>query len=84
MKTTLDIPDALLRKARMRAAREGTTLRAIVTRALEAEVEHEGMDAGQAPWRKHFGALRRLQAESGVINAEIEAAFEGIDEDAWR
>jgi len=84
VKTTVDIPDALLRTAKMRAAREGTTLRAVVTRALEAEVGQDGLEASQAPWRKHFGVLRRLREETDTINAAVEDAFENIDEGAWR
>jgi hypothetical protein len=34
MKVTIDIPDALLREARKFAAREGTTLSALIERAL--------------------------------------------------
>lgn len=34
MRTTLDIEDAVLDKARQRASREGTTLTAVVERAL--------------------------------------------------
>jgi hypothetical protein len=34
MRTTLDIEDAVLGKARQRASREGTTLTAVVERAL--------------------------------------------------
>jgi len=34
MKTTLDIPEPLLRDARMLAAREGTTLKALVEQGL--------------------------------------------------
>lgn len=84
MKTTLDIPDALLRTAKMQAARDGTTLRAVVTRALEAEVGRGDVDASRAVWRKHFGALRRLRPESAGISAAIDDAFEQIDEDAWQ
>jgi putative antitoxin of VapBC-like toxin-antitoxin system len=38
MKTTLDIADPLLREARKLAAREGTTLRALVERGLRQVV----------------------------------------------
>jgi hypothetical protein len=38
MKTTLDITDPLLREARQLAAREGTTLRALVERGLRRVV----------------------------------------------
>ncbi len=84
MKTTLELPDALLRRAKIRAARQGTTLRAVVTQALESAMAHEDADAAQAPWRRHFGALRRLHEETAVINAAVQDAFESIDEDAWR
>jgi len=83
VKTTVDIPDPLLREAKVRAARERTTLRAVVTRALAAELACGEADAMAAPWRKHFGYLRRLRGESATINAAIEDAFERIDEDAW-
>ena len=85
MKTTLDIPDPLFREAKMAAAREGTTLRAVVTRALRAEFERSGhAGATPAPWRRAFGGLQHLRKETGKINAAVEAAFEHIDEDAWR
>ncbi len=38
MKTTLDIPDGLLQQAREVARAQGTTLRALVTEGLRAEV----------------------------------------------
>ena len=41
MKTTIELPDALLRAAKAMAVRRGTTLKAIVTHALEREV-HDG------------------------------------------
>ncbi|MCY3760073.1 MAG: hypothetical protein OXH50_02385 [Gemmatimonadetes bacterium] len=40
MKTTIELPDALLRAAKAMAARRGTTLKAIITHALEREVHH--------------------------------------------
>jgi hypothetical protein len=39
MKTTLDIPEPLLRDARKLAAREGTTLKALVEQGLRQIVE---------------------------------------------
>ena len=85
MKTTLDIPDPLFREAKMIAAREGITLRAVVTRALQAELQRGG-HSGDAPpsWRQAFGGLRHLRHESKVIDDAIEEAFEQIDEQAWR
>ena len=39
MKTTIDLPDELLREAKAVALRRGTTLRAVMTHALEREVQ---------------------------------------------
>lgn len=44
MKTTVDLPDALLRRAKRLAAREGTTIRALIEESLRrvlAERERE-------------------------------------------
>ena len=48
MKTTVDIPDALLDKARKLAAREGTTLRALIEQGLRRIISD----------RKRAGAFR--------------------------
>ncbi|MFC1525440.1 hypothetical protein ACFL6X_01365 [Candidatus Latescibacterota bacterium] len=85
MKTTLEIPDPLFREAKMAAAREGITLRAVVTRALQAELGR-GAQGGESPppWRAAFGGMRHLREESDGINRAVEDAFEHVDEDAWR
>ena len=46
MKTTIDIPDELLRDAKAMAARRSTTLKAIITHALEREVYHGAPPSG--------------------------------------
>ena len=45
MKTTLELPDALLRKAKGVALRRRTTLKALVTHALEREVAYANAPA---------------------------------------
>jgi Arc/MetJ family transcription regulator len=39
MRTTIDIPDAILTRARERAHAEGTTLRGVVTEALRSALD---------------------------------------------
>jgi hypothetical protein len=48
MRTTIDIPTPLFKRAKAAAARDGTTLRAVVVRALEA---HLATPAQAKPYR---------------------------------
>ena len=84
MKTTLDIPDGLFREAKIVAASEGTTLRAVVTRALRAELGRSAEERALPSWRQAFGGLGHLKKEGHVVNRAIEEAFETIDDEAWR
>jgi hypothetical protein len=85
MKTTIDIPDALAREAKVLAAREGVTLRAIVTRALQGELSRRAERPGRRPpWLRSFGALKSLRPESRRITKAIEEQFERTDEEMWR
>ena len=85
MKTTLDIPDQILHEAKMAAARERTTLRCLVTRALEVELARRQSGPLAIPgWRKAFGTLRHLRSETAGVDAAVNEVFEQIDEDTWR
>ncbi|MDA0767372.1 MAG: hypothetical protein O3A92_11185 [Verrucomicrobia bacterium] len=44
MKTTIDIPDALYKKAKIRAVERGLTLKEIVLRSLTKELEPQPSD----------------------------------------
>lgn len=64
MKTTIEISDALFRAARKAAAREGTTLRALVEEGLRRVLEAR---SGGSPFKLHtvtFGG-DGLAAEAG-------------------
>lgn len=80
MKTTLEIPDALFRKAKSRAAERGQTLKDYVTEALQARLSREipSESAGEPPWMTGFGALKRLHKETARIQALIDEAFEAV------
>ena len=85
MKTTLDIPDPLFREAKMVAAREGTTLRAVVTRALRSELQRSTVAGeGRPAWARTFGGLRDLRSDTDVVNGAIEEAFGQIDPADWQ
>jgi hypothetical protein len=78
MKTTLEIPDALFRRAKSKAAEQGIPLRQLVTEAVEDKLR-VAPTAGEKPWMKHLGKLKDLHNETERINQLIEETFEQID-----
>ena len=46
MKTTVELPDALLREAKRVALREGTTVKALIERGLRSVVKGRGPGGG--------------------------------------
>jgi hypothetical protein len=82
MKTTLEIPDRIFRRAKSKAAEQGIPLRQFVTEALEDKLKMAPAD-GQKPWMKHVGKLKDLHKESVRISKVIEEAFERVDPEAW-
>jgi hypothetical protein len=81
MKTTLEVPDAVFRKAKATAAERGTSLQAFVTEALQEKL------AGRAtrralqgpPWMRGFGTLKTLAKDTARIQARIEREFERVE-----
>jgi hypothetical protein len=82
VKTTLEIPDRIFRRAKSRAAEQGIPLRQFVTEAVEDKLKVSPADA-QKPWMKHVGKLKDLRKETERINHVIEGAFEQIDPEMW-
>jgi hypothetical protein len=80
MKTTLEIPDTVFRRAKSKAAEQGMPLRQFVTEAVEVKLKTAPV-AGQKSWMKHLGKLKDLRKESVRINKVIEHAFEEVDPD---
>jgi hypothetical protein len=82
MKTTLEIPDGIFRRAKSKAAEQGIPLRQFVTEAVEDKLKTA--PAGrQKPWMKHMGKLKDLHKETERINKVIEAAFGEVDPELW-
>ncbi len=81
MKTTIEIPDPLFRKAKSKAAERGQTLKEFVTEALQEKlaVNTSQVRAGEPEWMQGFGKLRRLRDETTRIQARIDKAFEVIE-----
>ena len=81
MKTTLEIPDFLFRRAKSVAAERGIPLRQFVTEAVQEKLRTPSQDK---PWMKHLGKLKPLRNERRRIEKRVEEAFEQIDEELWR
>jgi hypothetical protein len=82
MKTTLEIPDAIFRRAKARAAERDIPLRQLVTEALSRELDSRPGDT-KPEWLKWAGQLRHLRKETARINAIIEEEFERIEPEEW-
>ena len=78
MKTTLEIPDAIFRRAKTVAAERGIPFRALVSETL-ADKLRLLRDKDSKPWMKTFGKLRDLHNETARINRIIEEEFDFRD-----
>ena len=82
MKTTLEIPDSLFRKAKAKAAHRGVTLREFVNEALREKLSSESKAAAGAPaWMKFFGAGKPFAASIREIDRVVESEFERIEDE---
>ena len=81
MKTTLEIPDFLFRRAKSAAAERGIPLRQLVTEAVQEKLR---ITAQEKPWMKHFGKLKHLHKERKQVETRVEEAFEQVDPELWR
>ena len=81
MKTTLEIPDFLFRRAKSVAAERGVPLRQFVTEAVQEKLK---MPSQEKPWMKHLGKLKHLRKDRKLVEKRVEEAFEKIDRELWR
>jgi hypothetical protein len=89
MKTTVEIPDALFRKAKATAAERGVPLKDLLTDAVREHLHRGATNSSKnrpsAPaWMSAFGGLRSLHKETTKINRTLEQEFEQIEDDEWR
>lgn len=78
MKTTLEIPDTIFRRAKSAAAVRGIPLREFVTEAVRDKLAADAKSADK-PWMAAFGKLRHLRKEIARVNRMIEEEFEQIE-----
>ena len=82
MKTTIEIPDVMFRRAKALAAARGVTLKRLFTEALEDQLRRgtrsRPADNAETPWMAGFGALSDLSDENRRILDVIEEEFEKL------
>jgi len=81
MKTTFDLPEPLMRRAKAAAAHQGRPLRDLVAEAIEAKLAAEEAAAGTRasqdnPWKAFMARLQKLP-DGTYYNPE------GIEDDAF-
>lgn len=76
MRTTIDLPDKLMKEAKKKAIEEGITLKQLFTRTLEKELSG-GASPHSAPWKQLHGkgSAQALQPE--------DSGFEGYSGPDW-
>jgi hypothetical protein len=77
VKTTLEIPDAIFRRAKARAAEQGIPLCQLVSEAVGEKLS-DSRGAGEKPWVRLAGGLRHLRKESTRIRQTVEEEFESM------
>ncbi len=82
MKTTLEIPDPIFRRAKAKAAEQKIPLRQFVSDAVAEKLQAEMPRRAEARARL-VGGLRHLRKETARINRLIESEFEQIEPEDW-
>lgn len=85
VKTTVEIPDVLFRRAKAAAAERGVALKEFFTEAVREKLNRQQAGGvAEQPWKKAFGGLRELQRENKKLGRIIAEEFGRIDEEEWR
>jgi hypothetical protein len=81
MKTTLEIPDALFRRVKSKAAERGQSLKEFVGEALAEKLSSRSraVPSGDPGWMQGFGQLQRLRRDTRRVEKRIRDAFEVIE-----
>ena len=81
MKTTLEIPDSIVRRAKSKAAKEGISLRQFVTDALRDKLKHASIASRHwvKPSAKPVSAGATLRPTNRQMDALIAEVFGAIE-----
>ncbi len=81
MKTTIEIPDPLFRRAKARAAERGQSLKELFNEALQQKLAEESGSGGELTprWMQGFGTLGHLHSETKKIQSRIDQTFRMVE-----
>lgn len=81
MKTTLELPDTLFRKAKATAAARGQSLKDLFTEALHEKLAspNKRSSAQEPAWMSGFGELKQLSKETARVQQVIDSEFEVVE-----
>jgi len=85
VKTTVELPDALFRRAKAAAAERGESLKDFFAQAVSDRLRLQSGPANHTkPWERAFGGLRDLHKENKRLEKLIANEFGQIEEEQWR
>ena len=88
MKTTVEIPEKTLKRARALAATKGLSLEQLVAEAIEDKIGRvEELAKGEPRWIKLYGAFAKsedMRTDTRSIQKIIDEEFEKIDPGDWK
>ena len=80
VKTTVEIPDDLFKRAKVLAAQEGLSMKQLITESLQQRVGRHSTETALEPvWKRAFGAMRMYRKENRRIEKIIEQEFEQVE-----
>jgi len=83
MRTTIDMPDELLRRTKATAALAGETIKEFVTTAVRERLERQASGSAQSVgWRAAFGLARVEETEH--VDRIIRADLEEVNPEDWQ
>ena len=78
MKTSLEIPDRILRRAKSAAAERGIPFHEFITETVIDKLA-AGRNSSNKPWMATLGKLRHLDKETARIHRIFEEEFEQVE-----
>ena len=88
MKTTVEIPEKTLKRARTLAAAKGLSLEQLVADAIEDKIGRgEDLAKGEPRWMKLYGAFAKsgdMRTDTRSIQRVIDEGFERINPGDWK